>query len=393
MLPFARILFFMLPSVALFSNLMAFAVGEDVAAVFQRAKDGAPLRYVALGGSITQSGKGWIGPWLQQQFPASDVSVVNSGMSATGSELGVFRLERDVIAHQPDLVVLEFCVNDAGLSDEDAIRNMESLIVRLRSLPHPPAIIVLEAAAKGGVNLKRHRKVARHYHLLEVDLQEAVEHELEKTGADWSQFFGDNVHPNAAGNTLYAEVIIDTLEPYLDQPEAVFSDDLPKPLSPKSLLLDGRMVPLTSYSYVDGWSTQNSLPKWWNRFFNGVLYSNTPGAVLTIPFRGTHVGLYAAMDTSYGSFYANVDGGAPAHIFTNTRGGYLYKTLAQDLSAQEHRLTVVLPNESDPETRMNGPIHLGYLLLAGESHADRSLAEQGGYDPKCCLVCNLKRWR
>lgn len=35
--------------------------GQDVADVFACAKSGEPLTYVALGGSITQGGKGWIG--------------------------------------------------------------------------------------------------------------------------------------------------------------------------------------------------------------------------------------------------------------------------------------------------------------------------------------------
>jgi broad specificity polyphosphatase/5'/3'-nucleotidase SurE len=44
-------------------------------------------------------------------------------MSATGSSLGVFRIERDIIAHQPDLVAIEFCVNDSGFTDEQAVRS------------------------------------------------------------------------------------------------------------------------------------------------------------------------------------------------------------------------------------------------------------------------------
>ena len=370
---------FLLPFVflaALSAHLRA-EVGQDVAEVFQRARDGAPLRYVALGGSITQSGKGWIGDWLKDQFPESHVTVVNSGMSATGSALGVFRVGRDVIDHQPDLVAIEYCVNDGGLSDEDAIRNMESLIVRLKSLPNPPAVVILEAAAEGGVNLSRHRKVAEHYGLLEVDFQKAVDQQLNETGEEWSQYFGDAVHPNRSGNALYSEVMIEALEPFLDRKPEQKAVSLPKPLSSNPLVLDGRMQVLSGLSNEPDWNTENSLPFWWGKFFNGVLSADKPGAVLTIPFRGTRVGIYAAMDKSYGSFYASVDGGLPEHVFTNTRGGYLYRVLAQDLEAEEHELTVVLPRESDPATRMNGPVKLGYLLLAGETNADSTRANRG----------------
>ena len=65
--------------------------------------------------------------------------------------------------------------DDGGLPDEQAIRYMETMIVRLKSLPHPPAIVILEVATRHGVTLWRHRKVAEHYGLLEVDFQAAVD--------------------------------------------------------------------------------------------------------------------------------------------------------------------------------------------------------------------------
>jgi acetyl esterase/lipase/lysophospholipase L1-like esterase len=378
MLFLSRLCLFMTMALLAVPSLSA-QVGQDVAAVFQRAKAGAPLRYVALGGSITQSGEGWIGPWLKEQFPESDVKVVNSGMSATGSALGIFRVDRDVIVHQPDLVVIEYCVNDVRLSDEDAVRNVESLVVRLKSLPNPPAIIIVEAASKGGVNLVRHRKVAKHYGLMEIDLQAAVNDELEKPDVNWETFFGDNVHPNAEGNAFYTEVMVEALTPYLNQDINFREPPLPTPLSKKPLILDGRMVPLSGYSEEPGWRIENALSAWWGRFFKGVLRSDTPEASLTLPFRGTRVGLYFAMDPSYGTFYASLDGAEPKHVSTNSRGGYSFEVFGMDLEACEHQLTVVLPPELDPAANMNGPVKFGYLLVAGESQASRQPALQGAF--------------
>ena len=125
-------------------------VGRDILQVFTEAHRGEELRAVAMGGSITQAGKGWVGPWLQQQFPNSKVSMHNAGMSGTGSNLGIFRLERDVIEYNPDLVFIEYAVNDGCGKVEDVIRWLESLVVRLKLLPQPPAIVFLEAAAQNG---------------------------------------------------------------------------------------------------------------------------------------------------------------------------------------------------------------------------------------------------
>ncbi|XHR30971.1 MAG: SGNH/GDSL hydrolase family protein [Chthoniobacteraceae bacterium] len=340
--------------------------GMDLRRVFTQARQGDSLCCVFLGGSITQSGEGWIGGWLREQFPKSRVSIVNSGMSATGSGLGVFRLERDVIAYQPDLVAIEYCVNDGDQTDEETIRYMESIIVRLKKRPNPPAIIILEAAAKRGVNLARHRRVAQHYELAEVDLQKAVDARLKESGEPWETYFSDAVHPNASGNKFYSQSIAKALAPYaegsstkLRQKPAVA---LPAPLSAQPLLLDGRMVSLSNFTAE--WKRENSLPFWWNRFFQGVLSADKPGTRLTIPVHGTFIGLFYAMEKSYGTFFASVDEALPQHIAANSRGGYSYSLIGKDLAPGEHRLSVTLPAEASSGP-LNGPVKLGYILLAG----------------------------
>lgn len=352
--------------------------GGDVAGVFAQARQGKPLRYVALGGSITQSGEGWIRAWLKEKFSASQVTAISSGMSATGSALGVFRLERDVIVHQPDLVAIEFCVNDGSLTDDEAIRYMESIVVRLKQLPRPPAIIVLEAAAKEGVNLNRHRRVAEHYGLLEVDLQAAADAELKKSGYSWETLFADHVHPNETGHRFYAKVIEEALEPFFDGRGKAPLAKLPPPLSNKKLILDGRLVPLSSLNGETGWKKDASPSGWMASIFNGTLSASEPGSHLVIPFRGTAVGIFYAMDKSFGSFDASVDDGSFTQVATNTRGGYSFNIFSCDLPLGEHILQVALPPAVDPLLRRNGPVKLGYLLLAGESAAAASGSEPAG---------------
>lgn len=364
--------------------LNAASIGDDVVAAFARAARGEPLRYVAIGGSITQaSDDGWAGEWLRRQFPRSDVTVVNSGMSATGSSLGIFRIERDVISHQPDLVAIEYCVNDGGLTDEQAIRYMETMVVRLKSLPNPPAIVIVEAAAKSGVNLARHRRVAQHYGLVEVDMQAAVDGRLATSGEDWSALFSDSVHPNRAGHVFYSETMRGVLAPLAARARdfgtgAVGQPALPRPLSVKPLLLDARMAPLQG-RVASGWKPESSLPAWWNRFFQGVLSADEPGTELRIPVRGTTVGLLYAMDKGHGTFFASVDGGVPSHVRTNTRGGYSSINLGVDLPAREHVVNVVLPAKNISDPTLNGPIKFGYLLVAGEGQASREASPQGPF--------------
>lgn len=368
--------------------------GADVLEAFSRAADGAPLCYVAIGGSITQeSGPGWVGDWLAESFPRSVVTTVNSGIAGTNSAFAAFRLERDVIAHQPDLVLIEFCENDFTLSDAESVRYVETLVVRLKSLPRPPAIIMLEVASKEGVHLARHRRVARHYGILEVDLQAALDEHLRKTGAAWSDYFGDRVHPNKSGNAFYARVLREALAPLAARaktdaeaaliPSRPERPSLPPPLSLKPLLLDARMRPLHGVRENTGaWRGELTGPAAGGPFIQGVLAATQPGAVLRLSFRGTAVGLYFPMGEEQGSFYVSVDGRSlPEQIFTHRLGGTKMRLFGLDLPARTHRLELALPpaGPSDPELKTHGPVRLGYLLVAGETEATAEAVEPGPF--------------
>ena len=50
---------------------------------------------------------------LGMLYPAVPVSIINAGISGQNAELGLERLERDVLSYQPDLVVVCFGLNDA----------------------------------------------------------------------------------------------------------------------------------------------------------------------------------------------------------------------------------------------------------------------------------------
>jgi lysophospholipase L1-like esterase len=361
---------------ALGSASAAPPAGDDLVPVFRRAAQGGALRAVAIGGSITQAGGGWVFPWLRAQFPQSAVTGYNAGMSGTGSGLGVFRLERDVIACQPDLVFIEFAVNDGYGGDASVIRDLETLVVRLKMLPHPPAIVFLEAAAEYPLNVARHQKVAAHYGLLDIDLNAAVHRHLAEGKLPWSALMGDDVHPHEKGHAFYAATIQGQLLPFIERARSTAAlpapRPLPKPLSTKPLLLDARMMPIAP---GPGWGLEVSVPFWWSRFFNGVVGSSTPGATLALPVRGTTVGLFLLYDESYGVCYVSVDGARPIFLKCHSRAGYGSPIFAGDLPAQEHLLNVVVARPTTGTAAR--PVKLGYVLVAGESQATTTLAPQG----------------
>jgi lysophospholipase L1-like esterase len=73
-----------------------------------------------LGGSITAM-NGWRNKttdWLRTTYPGATFKEIHAAIGGTGSDLGVFRLGRDVLAHKPDLLFVEFATNDGGQPPE-----------------------------------------------------------------------------------------------------------------------------------------------------------------------------------------------------------------------------------------------------------------------------------
>ena len=90
----------------------------------RRAREGADLTVVFFGGSLTWSAnasepnqtgfRGLMADYLLATYPKSRFRFHDAAIGGSGSFLGIFRLERDVLAHKPDLVFLDFACNDGG---------------------------------------------------------------------------------------------------------------------------------------------------------------------------------------------------------------------------------------------------------------------------------------
>ena len=84
----------------------------------KRAKAGENLTVAFLGGSLTwganstdpqkTSYRALISRKLAETYPKAHFTFIDAAIGGTGSQLGAFRLQRDVLAYKPDLVFLDF---------------------------------------------------------------------------------------------------------------------------------------------------------------------------------------------------------------------------------------------------------------------------------------------
>ena len=93
----------------------------------RRARAGEPMSVVFFGGSLTwganasdpqtTSYRALMGAYLRSRYPRVPFVFHDAAIGGTGSNLGIFRLDRDVLSRKPDLVFLDFTAND-GLESE-----------------------------------------------------------------------------------------------------------------------------------------------------------------------------------------------------------------------------------------------------------------------------------
>jgi len=97
--------------------------------------------YIAFGDSITDGygvPRGFVS-FLTEQIskahPDLDLVTINTGMSGDTSRGGLYRLGRDVIDHRPDLVTINFGVNDAfsGISPRQFSDNLRDMVSRIQA--------------------------------------------------------------------------------------------------------------------------------------------------------------------------------------------------------------------------------------------------------------------
>ena len=92
--------------------------------VLEKLSQGKEVVIAAIGGSITEGAGAskqeecYVSRFvdgLRTRYPEADIKFVNAGIGGTPSTLGVMRYERDVtevLGQNPDLVLVEFAVND-----------------------------------------------------------------------------------------------------------------------------------------------------------------------------------------------------------------------------------------------------------------------------------------
>lgn len=298
-----------------------------------KAKSGEQVTVVFLGGSLTwganatdpqrTSYRARLSQMLMDTYPHTPFVFHDAAIGATGSQLAIFRLDRDVLAHEPDLVLVDFTVNDGTRSaDPDTLASYEAVIRRILTEARCPVLQVILPVATDIEEtdltaLKRraaHLRITEAYGTAAADVVMAVREQVrsgEVAVEDlWPQ---DRTHPVDQGYTLYAEVVWQALAEAIRQGQTAH---LPEhPLHARTYLTSDRVRLSGLNQLPKGWAVQpphttSAYPDMlMSRWLDDVTVArNAVAEPLRIVFRGQMVAIFGEGTPTSGSFQCRIDG-------------------------------------------------------------------------------------
>lgn len=284
-----------------------------------------------IGGSITEMDgyRVMVQDDLQARFPQTQFTFINAGISSTCSTTGAFRLNEDVLSVQPDLLFVEFAVNDdqdAAHASRECIRGMEGILRNARTVFPKLDIVVthfvnppmLDKLQKGETPTSSgsHERVAKQYGVSSIDLAREVAQRIDAGTLTWKEYGG--THPKDPGNRIAADMIADLLDTAWSDPIA----DHPRSESHRSAkqidtnsYARGKMLEPSATKLGKGWVIHRpdweTLPGSKRERFGDMqlLCSDKVGSECSLDFAGMGIGLFVLAGPDAGMVEYSINGG------------------------------------------------------------------------------------
>lgn len=329
-----------------------------------------PVVYAAIGGSITEGAlatdpsRNYVSLFAARLGRKTSCRMINAGVGATSSMFGAFRAQREMLCEEPDIVTVEFAVNDNISPDVEP--GYEALVRQCVASPKKPLVILLFTMKRDGTNLQdRHIPVGRHYGLPMLSYRDALYPEIAAGKLAWETISPDEVHPDDGGHAFLA----DMLARFLDTAAAPAGGDvLPGLLDPRAArYLDGEAVSAARLTILEnrGWTAYDH-----GRGYTG-LESATPGSYLKAAVKGgTALIGFVKYAGDFGKCRVRVDGVDACEIdgfyekpeIQKWAGGHtVLQPLVEAAPGTEHTVEIELLAERHPKSGGNR-FQIGYFL-------------------------------
>lgn len=325
---------------------------------------------VFLGGSITEGGGAsnyknsyvsLLEKFLKETYSDYNINIINSGASGTGSNFGLFRLERDVSSYKPNIVFIEFAVNDRICNSKEVSIYMEGIVRSLLKLDVPPVIIFLIAPTEmsdscGDV----HKKIAYYYNIPVADIQDYIWREIGRGNILWNDIASDSLHPNDLGHKLYADCIISFLKE-----NNIINLKASRLHNPPLMRYEFDNPKLVSYelaTFYGNWREENYHMK---RRMEMAAVSDVIGNCIKFDFKGSCFGFTTLQSTDCGILEVSIDGNEyKLDLYSTMTNHFVTVINLNSLQDTDHSLILRVSEKKNANSN-------GYKIVIGDFIVDR----------------------
>ena len=188
----------------------------------KKLKSGEEVKIAALGDSLTY---GWMTErgfldylkiMITKKFPDSNFKILNRGVPGDTAKDGLRRTDSDVLRSCPDLVFIQFALNDAytGFSPADFERNIEAIVLKIRETSDAEIALITSVALLD----TEENKIAEEFYDKIYECGERYNLPVAEVHRYWKEKISsgirhstlvqsDGIHPTEKGYELMAEAV------------------------------------------------------------------------------------------------------------------------------------------------------------------------------------------
>lgn len=303
-----------------------------LAAAMKKAQNGEEITVGVIGGSITQGSSASsnancyaskFNNWWVNKFPNAKVNFVNAGIGGTNSYLGVHRVDDQLLSYNPDVVIVEFSVNDI-----DRVMNKysyDSLVRKILGHSTNPAVMLLFTTMDNGTSLQDvHKEIGEAYDLPMISYHDAVYPEVAAGTLVWRDISPDNIHPNDAGHDIinqivsrYLDGVYDRLDSITEEPAAFTDAAITADYYANAKMLSAADITATS---MTGFEVVDKTI--YDQFHNN--WKTEAGGTMTFEIECQNMGMFflCTTDGKSGKFEVYIDGERKGTLNADFSGGW-----------------------------------------------------------------------
>jgi lysophospholipase L1-like esterase len=153
---------------------------------------------------------------IKEAYPHAVVNAITTAIGGEQAEQGAARFRQEVLSHRPDVLFIDYALNDRGIGLERARKAWETMIeealnARIKVIlltPTPDmSVDLFDEQTALALHARQIRELAEKYHTGLVDSYAAFQ-ERAGNGEDIAAYMSQGNHPNRKGHDIVCDLIV-----------------------------------------------------------------------------------------------------------------------------------------------------------------------------------------